>query len=88
MVKVGKVERALLKEALKTLAMPVCFGVLVLARLFWLRMGRLTADATLKVRFPDFCICDERNAINRAVLRGNKRIREIAVVADAKTLVK
>ncbi|MEM3553654.1 MAG: cytidine deaminase [Candidatus Bathyarchaeia archaeon] len=84
MVKIGEMEQALLKEASKDLANAYVLwgfgvGAAVLAE-----DGKIYGGCNVESWISGLGICAERNAINHAILHGNKRIREIAVVAEAK----
>ncbi len=84
MVKIGEAEQALLKEALKALGNAhVLWGFGVGAAVL-AEDGKVYGGCNVESWVSGLGICAERNAINHAILHGNKRIREIAVVVDAK----
>jgi len=84
MVKIGEAEQSLLKEASKALANAYVLwgfgvGAAVLAE-----DGKIYGGCNVESWVSGLGICAERNAINHAILHGNKRIKAIAVVIDAK----
>ncbi|MEM0007472.1 MAG: cytidine deaminase [Candidatus Bathyarchaeia archaeon] len=84
MVKIGEAEQALLKEASKALANAYVLwgfgvGAAVLAE-----DGKIYGGCNVESWVSGLGICAERNAINHAILHGNKRIKAIAVATDAK----
>ncbi|MEM3565911.1 MAG: cytidine deaminase [Candidatus Bathyarchaeia archaeon] len=84
MVKIGETEQALLKEASKALANAhVLWGFGVGAAVL-AEDGKIYGGCNVESWVSGLGACAERNAINHAILHGNKRIREIAVVTDAK----
>ncbi|MEM2987635.1 MAG: cytidine deaminase [Candidatus Bathyarchaeia archaeon] len=84
MVKISETEQALLKEALKALANAhVLWGFGVGAAVL-AEDGKIYGGCNVESWVSGLGVCAERNAINHAILHGNKRIREIAVVTDAK----
>ncbi|MEM3090700.1 MAG: cytidine deaminase [Candidatus Bathyarchaeia archaeon] len=84
MVKISETEQALLKEASKALANAhVLWGFGVGAAVL-AEDGKIYGGCNVESWVSGLGVCAERNAINHAILHGNKRIREIAVVTDAK----
>ncbi|MEM3765750.1 MAG: cytidine deaminase [Candidatus Bathyarchaeia archaeon] len=84
MAKVGEAEKALLKEASKALGNAhVLWGFGVGAAVL-AENGKIYGGCNVESWVSGLGICAERNAINHAILHGNKRIRGIAVVTDAK----
>ena len=83
MAEVGEAERALLKEASKALENAhVLWGFGVGAAVL-AEDGKIYGGCNVESWVSGLGICAERNAINHAVLHGNKRIREVAIVTDA-----
>jgi cytidine deaminase len=83
MAEIGKTEQALLKEAAKALKNAYVLwgfgvGAAVLAE-----DGKVYGGCNVESWVSGLGICAERNAINHAVLHGNKKIMEVAVVTDA-----
>lgn len=84
MVKVGEAEKTLLKEATKALGNAhVLWGFGVGAAVL-AEDEKIYGGCNVESWVSGLGICAERNAINHAITHGNKKIREIAVVADAK----
>ncbi|MEM1563324.1 MAG: cytidine deaminase [Candidatus Bathyarchaeia archaeon] len=84
MVNVGEAEKALLKEASRALGNAhVLWGFGVGAAVL-AEDGKIYSGCNVESWVSGLGICAERNAINHAITHGNKKIREIAVVADAK----
>ncbi len=84
MDEVGKKEKKLLEEALKALNNAYVLwgfgvGASVLAQ-----DGKVYSGCNVESWISGLGICAERCAIHHAVLHGNKKIREVAVVADVK----
>jgi cytidine deaminase len=84
LAEIGETEQALLKEASKALGNAhVLWGFGVGAAVLT-EDGKVYGGCNVESWVSGLGICAERNAINHAVLHGNKRIREVAVVTDAK----
>ncbi|MEM2202309.1 MAG: cytidine deaminase [Candidatus Bathyarchaeia archaeon] len=85
MVKTSEVEKALLKEASRAFRNAyVIWGFSVGAAVL-AEDGEIYGGCNVESWVSGLGICAERNAINHAITHGNKKIREIAVVADAKS---
>jgi len=83
MAEIGETEQVLLKEAAKALRNAhVLWGFGVGAAVL-AEDGKVYGGCNVESWVSGLGICAERNAINHAVLHGNKRIREVAVVTDA-----
>ncbi|MGC8997836.1 MAG: cytidine deaminase [Candidatus Bathyarchaeia archaeon] len=84
MAEIGETERALLKEAAKALENAhVLWGFSVGAAVL-AEDGKVYGGCNVESWVSGLGICAERNAINHAVLHGNKKVREVAIVTDAK----
>ncbi len=84
MIKIGEAERELLKEASKALGNAhVLWGFSVGAAVL-AEDGKIYGGCNVESWVSGLGICAERNAIHHAILHGNKRIKEIAVVSEAK----
>ncbi|MEM3783538.1 MAG: cytidine deaminase [Candidatus Bathyarchaeia archaeon] len=81
---VGEKEKKLLEEALKALKNAyVLWGFRVGASVL-AQDGKVYSGCNVESWISGLGICAERCAIHHAVLHGNKKIREVAVVADVK----
>ena len=85
MVKVGEVEKKLLEAALKAMDNAyVLWGFKVGAAVLG-EDGQVYEGCNVESWVSGLGICAERSAINHAVLHGNRKIKEIAVIMDANT---
>lgn len=85
MVKVGRAEEKLLREALKAMDNAhVLWGFRVGASVL-AEDGKIYSGCNVESWISGLGICAERCAINHAVLHGNKKIKGIAIVTDSKT---
>ena len=85
MVKVGEVEKKLLEAALKAMDNAyVLWGFRVGAAVLG-EDGQVYEGCNVESWVSGLGICAERSAINHAVLHGNRKIKEIAVIMDANT---
>jgi cytidine deaminase len=83
MAEIGEIEQVLLKEAAKALRNAhVLWGFGVGAAVL-AEDGKIYGGCNVESWVSGLGICAERNAINHAILHGNKKIREVAVVTDA-----
>ena len=83
MSEIGKTEKRLLKNALKTMNNAyVLWGCKVGAAVL-AEDGEIYGGCNVESWVSGLGICAERDAINHAVLHGNRKIREIAIVMDA-----
>ncbi|MEM3824122.1 MAG: cytidine deaminase [Candidatus Bathyarchaeia archaeon] len=82
-VKLGENEEKLLKEAFRAMDNAyVLWGFRVGAAVL-AKDGEIYSGCNVESWVSGLGICAERCAINHAVLHGNKKIKEIALVADA-----
>jgi cytidine deaminase len=84
MAKIDGTEQALLREAAKTLKNAYVLwgfgvGAAVLAE-----DGKIYGGCNVESWVSGLGVCAERCAVHHAVLHGNRKIRELAVVTDAK----
>jgi len=85
MVKVGEVEKKLLEAALKAMDNAyVLWGFRVGAAVLG-EDGQVYEGCNVESWVSGLGICAERSAINHAVLHGNRKIKEIAVIMNANT---
>jgi len=85
MVKIGENEKKLLEAALKAMNNAyVLWGFKVGAAVL-AGDGEIYAGCNIESWISGLGICAERCAINHAVLHGNRKIMEIAIVMDAKS---
>ena len=82
MVKIEEREKKLLQAALKAMDNAyVLWGVKVGAAVL-AENGQIYEGCNVESWVSGLGICAERNAINHAVLHGNRKIEEIALIAD------
>ena len=82
MVKIEEREKRLLQAALKAMDNAyVLWGVKVGAAVL-AENGQIYEGCNVESWVSGLGICAERNAINHAVLHGNRKIEEIAIVTD------
>jgi cytidine deaminase len=83
MVKLGETERKLLDSALKGMqAAYVLWGFRVGAAVLG-KDGQIYEGCNIESWISGLGICAERCAIDHAVLHGNRKIREMAIVIDS-----
>ena len=83
MIKIGGYEKKLLQAALKAMYNAyVLWGFKVGAAVL-AEDGQVYEGCNVESWVSGLGICAERCAINHAILHGNKKIREIAIVMDA-----
>jgi len=85
MIQIGKEENKLLREALRAMGTAhVLWGFKVGAAVL-AEDGKIYGGCNVESWVSGLGVCAERCAIHHAVLHGNKKIKEIAVVTDIKT---
>jgi cytidine deaminase len=83
MVKIGESEKKLLEAALKAMNNSyVLWGFRVGAAVF-AEDGQIYAGCNVESWISGLGICAERNAINHAILHGNRKIKAVAIIMDA-----
>lgn len=83
MTKIGKTEKKLLEAALKIMENAyVLWGFRVGATVL-AEDGEIYSGCNIESWISGLGVCAERCAIDHAVLHGNRRIKEIAIVTDA-----
>jgi len=85
MVKVGEIEKKLLEAALKGMDNAYVLWGLKVGAAVLAEDGRIYEGCNVESWISGLGICAERCAINHAVLHGNKKIREVAIVTDAES---
>ncbi len=83
MVRFGESEKELLKVALKAMNNSYVLWGLRVGSAVLAEDGKTYEGCNIESWISGIGICAERCAINHAVLHGNRRIREIAIVMDA-----
>jgi len=83
MVEIGENEKKLLEAALKFMNNAhVLWGVKVGAAVFG-RDGQIYEGCNIESWVSGLGICAERCAIDNAILHGNRKIQEVAIIMDA-----
>jgi len=83
MVKIGESEKRLLKEALKAMDNAYVLWGFKVGAAVRAEDGEIYSGCNVESWVSGLGICAERCAINHAVLHGNRKIKEIAIVMDA-----
>ena len=84
MAEVREREKKLLETALKAMDKAYVLWGLRVGAAVLAEDGRIYEGCNIESWISGLGICAERCAINHAVLHGNRKIREVAVVMDAK----
>ena len=83
MVKIGETEKKLLETALKAMGNAYVLWGLEVGAAVLANDGQVYEGCNIESWISGLGTCAERCAINHAVLHGNRKIEEIAIVMDA-----